>query len=135
MADFQCIGHIANIKYQQDCILIFIDERKAGYRKADGTIVDDKILSWKCIFSGNESKRNYINKFFNTGMLVQVKGELLPYAIEQGKMVDGYSVLIQTINRYAYPSNNIRIEKRMQKESQEHSSGTPDLDAYNQEDF
>lgn len=135
MADIQILGHISNIKFQQECILIFVDERKRGYKKQDGTIVDDKILSWKCIFSGNEKKRVYINKFFNTGMLVQVKGEVLPYAIEQGSMIDGYSVFIQTINVAAYPSNNLRMEKKMIKESQMSSNELPDLDRFNEPDF
>lgn len=135
MADIQILGHISNIKFQQECILIFVDERKRGYKKQDGTIVEDKILSWKCIFSGNEKKRGYINKFFNTGMLVQVKGEVLPYAVEQGSMIDGYSVFVQTINVAAYPSNNLRIEKKMIKESQNSSTDTPDLERFEEPDF
>ena len=135
MADIQIYGHIANIKYQKECILIFIDERKRGYRKHDGTVVNDTILSWKCIFSRNEKKREYIDKYFNTGMLVKVKGEVLPYATEQGNIADGYSVLVQTINVAAYPSNNLRHEQKMQKESQLHSNGTPDLESYNEPDF
>ena len=75
MADFTVLGHISTIKYLPESILIYVDEYKKGYRKADGEVVDDKVLSWRCIFSGNASKRNYITKYFSRGSLVQVKGE------------------------------------------------------------
>lgn len=135
MADFQVLGHISVIKYLPECILIYVDETKNGYRKSDGTIVDDKIYSWRCIFSGNEKKKNYVTKFFNRGMLVQVKGELLPYAIENGEMVDGYTVLVQTINRASYPRTTIKTEKKMIKESQEHVNEKPNLEEYENPDF
>ena len=135
MADIQILGHIANIKYQKECILIFVDERRRGFKRNNGTVVGDTVLTWKCIFSGSDSKRSYIDRYFNTGMLVKVKGEALPYAIEQDNMVDGYSVLIQSINVAPYPSDSIRREIKMQKESQLHSSGEPDLEGYNQPDF
>lgn len=135
MADFQVLGHITNIKHQQECVLIWIDEYKKGYRKQDGTIVDDKVLSWKCIFSGNASKRAYINKYFNRGMLVQVKGELMPYAIEQGEMVDGYSVFVQTINIACYPRQMIKTERKMIRESMDGAKEKPNIDAFNMPDF
>ena len=135
MADIQILGHISNIKYLSDSILVIIDENKNSYTKTNGEKVDAKVLSWKCIFSGNESKRNYINKYFNRGMLVQVKGEVVPYAIEHGDLVEGYSVFIQTINRAAYPSTTIKQEKRMIKESQANNDETPDLESFNQPDF
>lgn len=135
MADFQLLGHISNIKYLTDCILIFVDENKMGYTKPSGERVDTKVLSWKCIFSGNEKKRAYINKYFNRGMLVQIKGEILPYSIEHGEMKDGVSIFIQAINRYAYPTTNIKKERKMIKESQLGSDETPNLDAFNAPDF
>lgn len=135
MADFQVLGHISAIRYLPECILIFVDEVKSGYRKQDGTIVDDKILNWKCMFSGNANKRTYINKFFNKGMLVQVKGEIYPYAIENGKMVDGVSVFIQTINRASYPKSFVRMEQKMIKESMESSDERPNIESFNAPDF
>ena len=135
MADFQVLGHISAIRYLPSCILIFVDETKNGYKKQDGTLVDSKVLNWKCIFSGNEKKRNYINKFFNRGMLVQVKGEILPYTIENDNAVDGYTIFIQAINRASYPRQNVRIEQKMIKESQDATNDIPDLESYNQPDF
>lgn len=135
MADFHVIGHISNIKYLPDCILVYIDENKSGYRKSNGDIVDDRVLSWKCIFSGNDSKRSYIDRFFNRGMLVQVKGELIPYSVENGKMCDGYSVFIQTINRFAYPTTSVKREQRLVKDSRCSEGETPDIESFNSPDF
>lgn len=135
MADWSTEGHITAIKYLPTCILIFIDEYRRGYVKPNGEMVDAKIWSWKCIFSGNESKRNYITKYFNRGDYVKIKGEIAPFAVENGVEVDGSSVYVQTINKIAYPQRMLRAERRMIKESQEHSEETPDLEAYNREDF
>lgn len=135
MADIQILGHISNIKFLSDSIIVVVDENKNGYMKPNGVRVDSRVLTWKCIFSGSASKRNYINKYFNRGMLVQVKGEVVPYAVEQGKLVEGYSVFIQTINRASYPTTAIKQEKRMIKESLQNTNEQPDLDSYNQPDF
>ena len=133
MADFTVIGYINNIKYLQDSCLVFLDEFRKGFRKKDGTIVDDKYLSWKCIFKPYFKK--YINEQFNKGMLVQVKGEIMPYAIEKEHLVDGYSVIGQTINVASYPRASIKQEAKMIKDSQMHASETPDLEGFNAPDF
>lgn len=133
MADFTVIGYINNIKYLQDSCLVFLDEFRKGFRKKDGTIVDDKYLSWKCIFKPYFKK--YINEQFNQGMLVQVKGEIMPYAIEKEHLVDGYSVIGQTINIASYPRASVKQEAKMIKDSQMHASETPDLDGFNAPDF
>lgn len=135
MADFQVLGHISEIKYLKDCILVFVDENKNGYRKQDGSIVDDKVFSWKCIFSGNEKKRTYINKFFNRGMLVQVKGEILPYAVENGEIIDGFTIFIQTINRASYPRTTTKAELKMIKESQSNTRIEIDTENFDKPDF
>ena len=133
MADFTVIGYINNIKYLQDSCFVFLDEFRKGFRKKDGTIVDDKYLSWKCIFKPYFKK--YINEQFNQGMLVQVKGEIMPYAIEKEHLVDGYSVIGQTINVASYPRASVKQEAKMIKDSQMHASETPDLDDFNAPDF
>lgn len=135
MADFQVLGHISTIKYLPECILVFVDENKNGYRKNDGTIVEDKVFSWKCIFSGNEKKRNYISKYFNRGMLVQVKGEITPYAIENGNIVEGYTIFIQSINRASYPRTTVKAEIKMIAESQANTSEMPNLEDFGTPDF
>jgi hypothetical protein len=135
MADIQILGHISNIKYNPESILITVDENKNGYRKPNVEIVEAKVFQWRCYFSGNESKRNYINKYFNRGMLVQVKGEIVPYTVENGNCVDGYSIYIQTINRASYPTTAIKMEKKLIRETQALSNGVPDLETYKQDDF
>ena len=135
MADIQILGHISNIKFLSDSILVIVDENKNGYTKPNGDKVDAKVLTWKCIFSGNASKREYINKYFNRGMLVQIKGEVVPYAVEHGELVDGYSVFIQTINRASYPTTAIKQEKKIIKESTANSNEQPDLESFNRPDF
>lgn len=133
MADFTVTGFINQVKYLPDSCLVFLDEFRKGYKKSDGTIVDDKYLSWKCIFK--PYFRKYINEHFSKGMLVQVKGEIMPYAIEKEKIVDGYSVIAQTINMASYPKASVKQEAKMIKESQMHDTATPNLDDYYKPDF
>lgn len=134
MASFQVTGFISNIKYQNGFCFVFVDEYKKGYKKKDGTTVDDKYIAWKIIFKQGLVK--YISEHFGNGMLVEVKGEVFPYAIEHEKMVDGVSVIGQTINIASFPRASVKHELRMIKESQESSDGeTPNLDAYNRPDF
>ena len=133
MADIQLTGLISTIKYINDAVLVYVDEYKKGYRRNDGVVIEDKYLLWKVIFKGG--LKNYINKFFSDGMLVTIKGEAMPYAIEKDKLVDGYSFIGQCINRASYPRQHARAEQRMIKESQAKMTDEPDLDAYNQPDF
>ena len=113
MANFNVIGIIDAIKYmpQQNGCLVFLSEYKRGYRKNNGDIVEGKFVQWKCIF--NQSFVKYISKHFNTRMLVEVKGEVLPYAVEHDNIVNGYSVIGQTMNLYSYPRLSAKTEKKM----------------------
>lgn len=133
MASFECIGFINQIKYLPDSVLLFLDEYKKGYRKSDGTVVDDKYISYKIIYKPYFKK--YISSHFSNGMLVKVKGEVFPYAIEHGKTVDGISIIGETCNLYSYPRSSVKQELRMIKESQENSADVPDLDGFNEPDF
>lgn len=128
------LGHIEAIRYTDTAILVTVSERRLGYRKKDGSIVDDELLNYKIIFK--LGMRAYISKFFDTGMLVSIKGVMLPYAKDhQGNIVEGYSIIGETMSRAAYPAKGFRNEKRAIKESQLSSVGTPDLDSYNEPDF
>ena len=133
MASFQCVGFVECVKVLPDSCILFLSEYKKGYKKADGTIVDDKYVSWKIIYKGYFIK--YITSHFGKGMLVEVKGEVLPYAIEHGQAVEGVSVIGQTCNMYSYPRYNAKQEIKMIKESQLASSEQPDLESYNKPDF
>lgn len=133
MASFEVIGLVNTIKYMPDHCLVFIDEFKKGYKKQDGTRVEDRYISWKCIFKPYFKK--YINEHFSNGMLVQVKGEVMPYAIDHERLVDGYSVIGQTINMASYPKSMLKQERRMIKESLENSSERPNLQDHLTPDF
>lgn len=133
MASVNIIGFIDKVKYLPDSVLVFVSEFKKGFRRKDGTIVDDKYMSWKTIWK--PYFRKYITEHFNDGMLVEIKGDILPYAIDHDKIIDGYSCIGQCINLFSFPRSSVKQEMRMQKESQLHSDGTPNLDAYNEPDF
>ena len=133
MADITIIGFIDNIRYLQDSVLLFVSEFKKGYKKTDGTVVDDKYVSWKTIWKPYFKK--YFNEHFSNGMLVEIKGDIQPFAIEHDKIIDGYSVIGQCCNIFSYPRANVRKEQKMIKESQENGWGKPDLEEYNKPDF
>ena len=133
MASFECIGFINNVKYLPDSVLVFIDEFRKGYRKGDGTVVDDRYITWKVVYKPYFKK--YINGHFNNGMLVKVKGEVLPYVVEHGQVLDGYSVIGETINLFSYPRASAKMEQRMFKDSLPDDGEKPDLDSYNRPDF
>ena len=133
MASFQCIGFIDAIKILQDSCILFLSEYKKGYRKTDGTVVDDKYHSWKVIFKGYFIK--YLTTHFGKGMLVEVKGDIIPYSIEHGEIIEGYSVMGQTCNVFSYPRYAVKQERKMIKESQMNNNETPDLESYNKPDF
>ena len=135
MASFSVIGFIDTIKYlpNQGGCFVFVSEFKKGYKKSNGEVVDDKYLSWKVIFKHGLVK--YINNHFNNGMLVEIKGEVLPYAIDKETIVQGYSVIGQTINLFSFPRSGVRQEQRMLKDSLDYDGDKPDLDEYNRPDF
>lgn len=133
MADFSVTGYINTIKYLQDGCLVYIDEIKAGFKRKDGTYVDDKVFQWRCIF--NAYFKKFINEHFSENMFVQVKGEIMPYAITHDEIIEGYSVLGQCINRASYPKQSKRREIKQIKDSTMHDIGTPNVDEYMRKDF
>lgn len=133
MATFEVIGVISQIKYLPDSVLVFVDEYRKGYRKSDGTVVDDKCLNWKVIYKPYFKK--YINDHFNQQMIVKVKGEILPYALERGEVLDGYSVIGETINLFSLPRPAAKMEQKMIKESALRIDEMPNLDKFKQPDF
>ena len=133
MANVTIIGFIEKMRFLSDSILVFVSEFKKGYKKKNGDIIEDKYMSWKTIWK--PYFKTYINNHFSDGMLVEIKGEILPYAIEHEKIIDGYSCIGQCINAFSYPRASVKQEQRMVKDSQLHASGTPDLEAFNKPDF
>ena len=133
MASWQCVGFVDAVKVLPDACILFLSEYKKGYKKTDGTIVDDKYHSWKIIFKGYFIK--YLTTHFNKGMLVEVKGDIVPYAIEHGQIIDGYSIIGQTCNLFSYPRYSVKQEQKMIKDSMANADAAPDLESFNSPDF
>lgn len=133
MAKFFVQGFINCIKYLPDACLVYVDEFKKGYKKHDGTVVDDKYLSWRVIYKGYFKK--YISSHFSNGMLVDVMAEIMPYAVEKDKVVDGYSCIGKTIDVASYPKYTVKMERKMIKESADIGGEQPDIESYNAPDF
>jgi hypothetical protein len=121
------------IKILPDACILFLSEYKKGYKKADGTIIDDKYHSWKVIFKGYFIK--YLTTHFGKGMLVEVKGDIAPYAVEHGEITEGYSIMGQTCNLISYPRYSVKQENKMIKDSMDSANMLPDLESFNQPDF
>ena len=134
MASFETTAFISQIKYLPNkSVLVFLDEYHKGYKKSDGTIIEDKYLSYKTVWKPYFSK--YINEHFSQGMLVQVKGEMLPYAIEKDVIVEGYTIIGQCMNLASYPRSTVKMEQNLVKESLLHVSEIPNIDEYKKPDF
>ena len=127
-------GFIDNIHYNPNgSVIVYVSEFKKGYRHKNGTIVEDKYISWRCIFK--QGLKKYINEHFSNRMYVEVKGDILPYAIDDDKIVDGYSLIGQTLNLSSFPRLYAKDERKMMKESQLNCTDKPDLKTYNEPDF
>lgn len=133
MASFECIGFISQIVFRPDFMFLILDEYHKGYKKNDGTIVDDKYVTFKVIYKPYFKK--FISEHFSKGMLVKVKGEVYPYAIEHGEIKEGVSFIGETCNLYSFPRASVKQEAKMIKDSQMHASETPDLEGFNAPDF
>lgn len=134
MADVLLLGRIIGVRYTENGAVVTVCETKRGYKKSDGTIVNDELLTWKVVYKAYF--KSYIAKHFGENMLVKIKGILLPYEKDgEGNTIKGFTIIGETINKAAYQNANLRVEKAMMKESQEHSLGTPDLAAYEEPDF
>lgn len=135
MASFSVVGTIDNVKFlpNRGGCFMFVSEFKKGFRRKDGTFEEDKYLLWKIIFKQGLVK--YISEHFNNGMLVEVKGEVLPYEVSHGTRMDGYSVLGQTCNLFSIPRANAKAEQRMMRDSLANSDEAPNLEDFQSPDF
>lgn len=135
MADIIIRGFIDKIHFlrNQNGGIMQVSEFKKGFKKNGGEIVPDRYISWNVIFRHGQS--SYLNTHFNTGMLVKVKGEVLPYAMKQHQFVDGYTVLMDSCAVDSYPRSSAKAEVRMMKESQMNNEDSPDLEAFERPDF
>ena len=133
MASFSVIGFIDSIKIAGNGCLLFLSEFKKGYRKQGGESVCDRYVSWKVVFPPYFKK--YLTEHFGNGMLVEVKGEVLPYAVEHGTAVDGISVFGQCVNLFSYPRSAPKSECRMVKDGDSDDGEMPDVGGFTAPDF
>lgn len=134
MADIIIRGFLDKIHYlQNQGGIMYVSEFKKGYKKSSGEYIEDRYISWRVLFKQGQS--SYLNKHFGTGMLIKVKGEVLPFAIKQQNIVEGYTITMDSCVIDSYPRYNAKQEIKMIKESQLNSDEQPDLDSYNQPDF
>lgn len=132
--DIQFVGHIDGIRFTDKAVLVTASEKRRGYKAKNGTKIDDEIVTFHFIFKSYF--RKYISEHFSSGTLVKIKGWMLPYSRDkEGNFVDGYTIVGQTIDIAPYPSNAMRFEKKIIRESTRKSSEMPDMEAFNEEDF
>lgn len=130
MADVTLYGHIVGIRYTENNVIVSVSEFQKGYRKKNGELVNDSVYTYVVGFP--PYFKTYIADHFGKGMLVKIKGVMLPFGKEGA---EGYTINGQTINLASYPSNSSVKENKMLKESQSHAVGTPNLSEFEKEDF
>lgn len=134
MASVVLNGFIDNIHYLKNgAVVMQVSEFKKGYKHKDGRVIKDKYLIWRVMFSAG--MRNYINNHFSNKMYVEIMGEIIPYALDGEDEISGYSLIGKALNLSSMPRLYAKKEQRMMKESQLHSTGVPNLEEYQQEDF
>ena len=130
MADITIYGHILGIRYTASNVIVSVSEFQKGYRKRNGELVNDSVYTYVVGFP--PYFKTYIADHFGKGMLVKIKGVVLPFGKEGS---EGYTINGQTINLASYPSNSSIKENKLLKESQSHAVGTPNLSEFEKEDF
>ena len=134
MVDVLMLGFVEGIRCNDNFVVVKLSVRRAGFRKKDGTNVSEEILIYRVIFASY--MRKYISSHFDSGVYVKIKGTMLPYAKDgKGGIVDGYTILGQTMERASFPLQSSRISRKVLKESEGHEVGEPDLDGFLSEDF
>lgn len=112
MADVTLFGVIERIKCSESFVSVTVLERRLGYRRKDGTQVEEAMLSYRILFKSN--MRKYITGYFQHGNLVKVKGTFLPYCTnKEGVVKEGYTILGQTIEYGVYPRMGVDVEKKL----------------------
>lgn len=133
MNRFILTGEIKAVKFLDDSVLVYVEDMERGYRRSDGVVVDDMFFTWKVVFANNF--KNFIVKFFNDGMMVDIDAKMRPFAIEKGVSEKGYSCLGIAIQRSNYVKKYAKAERKMIAKSQIDGNDTPDFASYNEPDF
>lgn len=132
--DILFLGHIDGVKFSDNAVFVIASEKLVGYKKKDGTIVNPEVCTYTFIFK--PYFRKYIAEHFSSGMLVKIKGTMLPYAKDhQGNNIDGFTLLGQTIDIAAYQTSTAKIERKRMYDSKKVDMGMPNVEEYQQDDF
>ncbi len=133
MAEISIRGIIEAIRFTDNNVVVYVNEPRSGYKKADGTIVEPTAWTWRCWFGAKQKAS--IGKYFGKGAYVGIRGDIQPFELDEQKATtNGYTVWGKVINHEAYP-RNLQRERRAIRDSQMTSSGTPDLGTYMEDDF
>lgn len=132
MASIVIEGYVNAIKYLQGSCIVYVDEFRSGYRRSSGERVPDRWLTWKVLFK--EYFKKFVSMHFGEGMRVRVLGEALPYAVDKGEYIDGYTIVGLSINLCPNPKN-FKKEKRLLKDSENMDMGIPDPESFIESDF
>ena len=127
-------GRIHKIKYLEDCVVVYVDDKEPAYQTSSGSRVEEIYYTWKVQFKANPFK-SFITKYFNEGSLVEIDAHMRPYSTRNNESVDGYTCFGISINRGSYVNPAHRSEQRLMKESQETSTEKPNLEEYLKPDF
>lgn len=132
MADFSICGFIEGIRYSENNVIVTVSERRQGYKKRDGSIVDDTYFSYSVLFKDYFKK--HVANNFGDGMYVKIKGILYVQTQCVGETHIKTPLLIgQTIDRESFPKN-VKLEHRMIKDSQANID-IPSFEDMRQQDF
>lgn len=102
--DCVLLGHIVGVRYNERSVEVSVGECRRFYGVGGGVAGngEDVMLVWRCVFK--PYFKTYVSRNFRVGHLVNVKGEVLPYALDgDGRSVAGYTLLGQSLNLACYP--------------------------------
>lgn len=134
MVDVLMFGFVESIRCNDNFVVMKVSVRRNGYKKKDGTVVGSEVYVYRVLFMSY--MRKYISEHFASGVLVKIKGTLLPFSRNgAGEVVDGYTIFGQTCERGSYPSWTARLGQKMVKESMDSDVGVPDVDSFLADDF
>lgn len=130
MADITLYGHIEGIRYTENNVIVTLTEYANGYRKRNGEVVDETVYSY--VIGFKTYFKAYIASHFAKGMLVKIKGTMLPFSASSD---NGYTINGQTIDLASRPKSFAAQERKMVRESQEQDIEIPNINEYNKPDF
>lgn len=110
MADVSLFGIVDDVRVDGNVIRMVLLERRAGYKRKDGVVVEDEVVRFEVMFKS--FMRNYVLNCFPVGSLVRVKGVFLPYkrcVVDGADVVrGGYTIFGQTLDAACVPYKDMK---------------------------